>query len=164
MALTMKQERFCLAYIETGGNATEAYRRTYNASRMKETSINVNASKLTSDAKVAQRIKELRAEVTAPAIKKLEISKEWVLQQLVENVEMAKQAEPVRDEEGNPIGEYKQNLAAGNKALELIGKELGMFVDRKEVRTGALDEMTHEEKQAAIEVVRAAIRRAKETA
>lgn len=135
--LTVKQENFCLAYIEAG-NASEAYRRAYNAGKMKEKTIWEKASALLSDGKVAARVAELRAAVTEKAVKKLEISKEWVLEQLVENVKMAKQAEPVCDEEGNPIGEYKQNLAAGNKALELIGKELGMFVDRKEIRTGAL--------------------------
>lgn len=135
--LTKKQEDFCLAYVETG-NASEAYRRAYDAGKMKPDTINVKASQLLADGKVSVRVAELREKVTEKAVKKLEISKEWVLEQLVENVKMAKQAEPVCDEEGKPIGEYKQNLAAGNKALELIGKELGMFVDRKEIRTGAL--------------------------
>lgn len=139
MNITPKQEAFCLAYIETG-NASEAYRRAYNAAKMKDKTIWERASNLMANSKVTARVEELRAAVTSKAVKKLEISKEWVLEQLVENVKMAKQAEPVYDNDGNPIGEYKQNLAAGNKALELIGKELGMFVDRKEIRTGALEE------------------------
>ena len=81
------------------------------------------------------------------------------LDQLVENVKMAKQAEPVLDHEGKPTGEYRQNLPAANKALELLGKELGMFVDRKEVRTGDLDDVPHEEKKAALEAIREEIRR-----
>lgn len=39
MALTQKQEAFALAYFETG-NASEAYRRAYNAENMKPESIN----------------------------------------------------------------------------------------------------------------------------
>ena len=57
--LTVKQEAFCLSYIETG-NASEAYRRSYNAGNMKPESINVNACKLLSDAKIAQRVRELQ--------------------------------------------------------------------------------------------------------
>ena len=52
---------------------------------------------------------------------------------------MGKQADPILDGEGNPTGEYRQNLPAANVALGLIGKELGMFIDRKEIRTGELD-------------------------
>jgi phage terminase small subunit len=60
--MTPKQEAFCLAYIETG-NASEAYRRAYNAGKMKPESINVNASKLLADAKVALRVAELKSEL-----------------------------------------------------------------------------------------------------
>lgn len=139
MNITPKQEAFCLAYIETG-NASEAYRRSYSAENMKDATVQRKAFELLKDGKITAAIQGLREKATAKAVKRLEISKEWVLEQLVENVKMAKQAEPVCDNDGNPIGEYKQNLAAGNKALELIGKELGMFVDRKEIRTGALEE------------------------
>ena len=59
--LTQKQENFCLAYVETG-NASEAYRRAYDASRMKPESIAVNASKLMSDAKVSLRISSLQSQ------------------------------------------------------------------------------------------------------
>jgi phage terminase small subunit len=58
--MTPKQEAFAQAYIETG-NASEAYRRSYNAENMKPESIYVNASKLLADAKVAQRVDQLKA-------------------------------------------------------------------------------------------------------
>lgn len=67
MGLTPKQERFCLAYLETG-NASEAYRRAYNASKMKPNSINVNASKLLADAKVTLRLKELNESAVSSAV------------------------------------------------------------------------------------------------
>jgi phage terminase small subunit len=57
--LTPKQEAFCLAYVETG-NASEAYRRAYDASRMKDATIHVKASELLSDGKVTVRLEELR--------------------------------------------------------------------------------------------------------
>ena len=43
---------------------------------------------------------------------------------------------PVRDKDGNPIGTYNFNAAGANKSLELIGKELGMFVNKVQVDEG----------------------------
>lgn len=59
--LTPKQEGFCLSYIETG-NASEAYRRNYNAGRMKPETINRSAKALLDDPKITARIDELKAE------------------------------------------------------------------------------------------------------
>ena len=58
--LTPKQEAFCLAYIETG-NASEAYRRSYDASRTKPDIVNVKASQLLAHGKVSVRVAELKA-------------------------------------------------------------------------------------------------------
>lgn len=61
MALTQKQENFCLAYVETG-NASESYRRAYDASRMKQESIAVKASELMSNGNVKVRISDLQSQ------------------------------------------------------------------------------------------------------
>ncbi|RXO38238.1 terminase small subunit [Salmonella enterica] len=60
--LTIKQEAFCQAYIETG-NASEAYRTAYAADKMKPEAVHVQASKLQDNPKIALRIKELRGEI-----------------------------------------------------------------------------------------------------
>lgn len=60
MALTPKQEAFVQAYLTTG-NASEAYRQAYNASGMKAAVINVKASELLADGKIAVRVQELQA-------------------------------------------------------------------------------------------------------
>lgn len=161
VVLTAQQEAFALA-VASGKSQADAYREAYPRSKKwKDEVIYVKASELMANGKVLVRVAALRDEITAPAKKKLAIDKEWVLRQLIENVAMAKSAEPVLDNEGNPVGEYKQNLAAANKALELIGKEFGMFVDRKEIRTGNLDELPHEDKVAALDLVRQEIERRK---
>lgn len=59
MKLTAKQEAFCLAYIETG-NASEAYRMSYDASRMKPETINRKAAELMDNGKITARVAELR--------------------------------------------------------------------------------------------------------
>ena len=43
--LTPKQERFCQLYIELG-NASEAYRQSYDADSMAEPTVNTKASEL----------------------------------------------------------------------------------------------------------------------
>ena len=66
MALTPKQESFCLAYMETG-NASEAYRRAYSAENMKPETVNKRASELLDNGEVAGRLAELRAPIIARA-------------------------------------------------------------------------------------------------
>lgn len=66
MSLTIKQENFCLAYIETG-NASEAYRRSFNAVKMKPETINRKAKELIDDGKISARISELRKPVIEAA-------------------------------------------------------------------------------------------------
>jgi phage terminase small subunit len=71
MALTPKQEAFCLAYLETG-NASEAYRQSYSAGKMKPSVINVKASQLLANGKIAVRLAELRKPATEKAQMTLE--------------------------------------------------------------------------------------------
>lgn len=63
--LTEKQERFCQFYLDTDGNASEAYRMAYDTSNMQQETIWSNASRLLASSKVATRINEIRAERAA---------------------------------------------------------------------------------------------------
>lgn len=75
--LTQKQERFALAYIETG-NASEAYRRAYDASRMKPETIASRASELLAERKVTGRVAELRQAASDKAV----VSESRVIEEL----------------------------------------------------------------------------------
>ena len=44
--LTDKQQKFVLNYITNGNNATDAYRKSYDCTKMSDKSITVEASKL----------------------------------------------------------------------------------------------------------------------
>lgn len=127
MALTIKQERFCMVYIETG-NASEAYRQAYNAENMKESSINVNASKLLADAKVALRIKEL----------KLGHAKrhELTIDDLVDELEEARQAAL--------LAESPQSSAAVSATMGKA-KLLGLVVDKTDIKLTSVKELTNEQ-------------------
>ena len=118
MSLTIKQERFCMVYVETG-NASEAYRQAYNAENMKEASINVNASKLLTDAKIALRIKELKS----GHIKRHELTIDDLVKQLEEARQVALALE-------NP------QCSAAISATMGTAKLLGLVVDKNET-TGA---------------------------
>ena len=67
MALTPKQEAFCLAYLETG-NASEAYRRSYNAENMKPETVTKRASELLANGDIAGRLTELNAAAVSAAV------------------------------------------------------------------------------------------------
>lgn len=57
--LTPKQEKFCQLYIELG-NASEAYRQSYDCSKMKSESVNRLAKSLLDNIKITSRISELQ--------------------------------------------------------------------------------------------------------
>lgn len=57
----IKHEKFCQFYIETG-NASEAYRRAFPDSKMKDNSLHVEASRLLNSPNVSLRVSELRQE------------------------------------------------------------------------------------------------------
>jgi phage terminase small subunit len=66
MALTPKQEAFCLSYIETG-NASEAYRRSYDAGKMAPATINRKAKELLDNGKITARLNDLRSAASTRA-------------------------------------------------------------------------------------------------
>ena len=58
--LTPKQEGFCQSYVETG-NASEAYRQNYNATKMQPDTINRKAKELIDNGKNTARIETFQA-------------------------------------------------------------------------------------------------------
>ena len=61
--LTGKQYSFCVEYVRSGGNQSEAYRNSlYDASKMKAETITNNAYKLMQNNDVLTTIQELKAE------------------------------------------------------------------------------------------------------
>ena len=106
----------------------------YKASRSGATQLKQNLS-------ISNRVSELlverefiHAQATADAVKSTGLTKQWVIETLKENVARAMQAKPVKvDDDGEAIGEYQYQGSVANRALELLGKELGMFVERTEL-------------------------------
>ena len=116
--LTPKQENFVIAYLETG-NASEAYRRSYDASKMKEATINRNAKAMTDDSKIAARIAELRQ----PVVEQVQITLKNHLEKLAE----------LRDK-----ADASEKWQAAIQAEIARGKVSGLYVDKVE-HTGKIE-------------------------
>lgn len=125
-----RHERFAQE-LASGKSASEAYTLAgFKPSRP-------NASRLQHDDNISQRITELladreqiHAQATAEAIQRVSLTKEWVLERLIENAQRALQAEQAKNADGDVVGDFKYEGSVANRALELLGKELGMFIDR----------------------------------
>lgn len=115
MPLTPKQEAFALAYVETG-NASEAYRRSYNAEKMKPSVIAVKASELLANGNVSVRVAELQA----AHVERHEITVDDILRELEEARALA-------------AGGEKPQPAAMVAASMGKAKLLGMLTDKTEV-------------------------------
>jgi phage terminase small subunit len=107
--LTIKQENFCLAYIETG-NATEAYRRSYTATNMSDNAIGVEAKSLLDTPKIALKIAELRK----PAVEAAQVT-------LTEHLNDLKRLRDKAEQEGK----YSAAIAAETAR----GKASGLYVE-----------------------------------
>lgn len=117
MALTQKQEAFCIAYIELG-NASEAYRQVYSADNMKSETINKRASELLQHGNITGRLDELRK----PAVEAAQVTLASHLDKLA----------TLRDAAAG-----LNQFAAAISAEVNRGKVAGLYVERtEEVATG----------------------------
>ena len=133
--LTDKQAAFVAEYL-VDLNATQAAIRAGYSAR----TANEQAARLLVNVSVAAAV----AAAQAQRAQRTEIDQDYVLSNLVEVTERCMQkwpvcnskGEQVQDGDGNNIWAF--NAQGANKALELIGKHLGMFTDKLQV-SGSLD-------------------------
>lgn len=119
MTLTPKQEEFCRCYLETG-NASEAYRRAYNAANMKEETIWRKAKECMDNGKVTARLSEMQAQ----SAEKHDITIERLTQ-------MALTAYEASQTPGRATGQMQTSAMV--KAAEFLGKLHGLIVEKSEV-------------------------------
>lgn len=129
MPLNDLQERFVQEYLIDLNASAAAVRAGYKSPRDGATLMQID--------EVVARIEEAKAERAA----RLAVKADWIVEQLRLVVERCMQLEPVVEKgqlvlETDQFGEVralvKFNPQAATKALELLGKHVGMFVEKVE--------------------------------
>lgn len=153
--LTANQQLFADYYFIYNCNAKKAYMVAYNVTN--EKTAEVNASKLLRNAKVCAYIEKRQQELQEATT----VTQEYVIGGLKEVAERCLKRKPVMvfnpiskeleqktetlyDADGNVAGEagvYTFDSIGANKALELLGKTLGLYTDKKEISGGCIVEL-----------------------
>lgn len=111
-------------------------------------SMRVLATKALRRPRVQKRLAEMRAAVKAKADEEIGANRVGVLRDLLAIKERCMDVVPIWakvGKRGRVIGYCMTDAGSALRALELIGRELGMFVERSEVRTGPLQQLADDE-------------------
>ncbi len=153
-ALTNVKHEAAAQALAVGKTQREAYLaggfsfKPSNASRFfNRTDIRSRVQDIITERVVAER------KSTEVAVRKAGLTKEWVIQRLMWLAERCLRGKPVMDTNGRHTGEFtgKPDGPTAVRSLELLGRDLGMFIDRHEIgQPGEFARMTDEELDAAL--------------
>jgi len=126
---TEKMELFCLAYIETG-NASEAYRRSYNTTNMADKTAQREGYNLLQNPLVQARIEELRTKV----MERHEITVDTLLAELevARKKALAAETPQISAAVSATMGKAKL-LGLDKKIVEITGKNGGAIETKSQV-------------------------------
>lgn len=125
-------EAFCRAFVRGVTGTQAAVEAGYSP-----TSAAVTSSRLLRKEEIKRRIATLREMHGLVANRVAKVDKQWVMDSLVRNVENALAA---------------NDRAAANRGLELLGREYGLFTERRVVQQDPLDGLTAEQLQLLLAV------------
>lgn len=111
--ITPKQEKFCMAYIETG-NASEAYRKAGYSKGMSDKTVNEASARLLKNSKVIARLAEIRK----PALEAAQIT-------LADHLKDLKRLRDLSESEGK--------FSAAVSAEIARGKVSGLYIEKVEL-------------------------------
>lgn len=133
-------EAFAQAYVRHK-NGTQAAKEVGFKGGKDGNSFAVRAHEMLKKPEVQKRIAELNQQLVKETMKAAKVDRAWVLDRLKENAQEALE---------------RGDRAAANRALELLGKELGLFIDRKMVLTGPLEALSAPQLQRLLVLAQAA--------
>lgn len=121
--LSGKHERFCQEYVIDYNGTQAAIRAGYSRASAKQ-----QAHRLLQREDINNRVRELQSE----QVKRLGLSQDYVVLQMLETYQCCREAHPVLEWDygiGEMVetGKYQFDSKGALKALEMIGKHLGMF-------------------------------------
>jgi phage terminase small subunit len=116
--LTAKQEAFCQAIV-SGMSQADAYRKAYDAGKMKADTIQQAASRLMADSKVSARVQELRAPVVA-------------------ELQYDLKAAMLEAEDALKVAKSREQAGAMVAAVQLRAKLNGLLIEKREDVTDPL--------------------------
>lgn len=122
--LNPKQLRFVKEYLVDRNGAQAAIRAGYS----KHTARTI-ANELLTKPDIRAAVDKGEEEIT----KSTELSRDYVINGLMANAERAMQYREVLDKDGKPTGEFRYEGQVANKSYELLGKAIGIFVDRQKI-------------------------------
>ena len=143
--LTDKQQLFADYYLANNCNAKQAYIKAYGKQTAR--TAEVNGAKLLRNSNVSDYVDIRQAEIR----EKTTVTQEWIIEKLKTVVSRSLQEQPVMKfdydektmkqetvitDDGVEIGVFTYDSTGANKALELLGKTLGIYKDKKELSTG----------------------------
>lgn len=121
--LTIKQEKFCNFYIETG-NASEAYRRAYDCKNKAGEWLAVKANELLKNGNISVRVEELQQDQQ----RKSDITKEEILQLCADVIRGKEVTDFIEERNGKKL---KRTLSK-SWAIERICKMCGFDAPGKQ--------------------------------
>ena len=132
-ALSGRYEKFCQEYAIDYNGTKAAIRAGYE-----EKSARQQSSRLLTQEKILNRIMELQTE----QVKRLSITQDYVVLQLLDTYKCCREATPVMRydyDRGEMVetGKYQFDSKGALRALELLGKHLGMYGPRVTLPTNA---------------------------
>lgn len=104
---------------------SDAYRAAYDAEKMKPETVQRRACELMKDSKITARVSELRT----PVVQRLQYGLEQAMREA---------------EEAFAVARAKENGGAMVAAVQLRARLNGLLVEKKEIRTGPLDDASTE--------------------
>ena len=126
--LTPRQQKFAWLLGEGALTQVDAYIKT----GFSPGSARQNATHLAHQSRVAEAIGRNRGRIRTVALEQTGLSKAWILEKL-------------QKISGEFLSAEHCNPTAAIRALELLGKEIGMFVARRDVTPSGVDAMSREE-------------------
>lgn len=139
--ISKRQQSFVDEYLISFNGAQAAIKAGYSNAGAREQAYRL----LTKD-----HIKEALENGMKERSERMEISKDYVIKNLKDVIERCMQLKKKENEDGTKT-DYQFNAAGANKALELLGRHLGMFVDKTSIEVSTHDNAVLELKKIIAE-------------